>query len=382
MRNILIITCLIFLISCKENKHVQNNADIKTFAVKEKVVPRLSNLIKDDFEFIQLESNKECNIGIINKIDICNNEIFVLDAFRANSVFVFDSNGKFLRKIDKKGKGPGEYIQIYSFCIEKEGKYIYLLDVETKKVLKYFLDSFKFVKEYPLPFSPSTFEISENKDFIFYCIYKQADSYNYNLIVTSDEFKIKKRFIKQEKNKQYSVGLTSTNRGYKYGGKYVFNPLFSDILYCLSPDLELSPYLRIDFGKNGMPPDDFFNPSENILKKLGRSEYVNCYNILETNNSIFLKYFKNKKVHIGVFSKEKNMTIASCLEEEVVDDIGILSFCSPDFVFNNKYVSIIEPMILLEKENSKNLTVHSKIVNVIKSTDISDNPILMLFSTK
>ncbi|MDR1339680.1 MAG: 6-bladed beta-propeller [Prevotellaceae bacterium] len=73
-----------------------------------------------------------------------------------SSLFEFDKNGKYIRQISSLGQGPGEYIVLEEFCINKKKREIYLLDLH-KKILAYDIDTGKYLRtiNYKLDMSSS-----------------------------------------------------------------------------------------------------------------------------------------------------------------------------------------------------------------------------------
>ncbi len=109
--NIFVIVCCSS--GCKdENKEYKkkelssNNRILKMLATAE----TYENIFKLD-KIIDLETTKESLIGEIEDILILKGKkILILDKSNAK-ILLFDSNGKFITKIGKKGMGPGEYIR-------------------------------------------------------------------------------------------------------------------------------------------------------------------------------------------------------------------------------------------------------------------------------
>lgn len=88
---------------------------------------------------IILETNKDCLIGGINELQVFDGYIYILDVHRAKSLFVFDTEGRFIRKIGRLGRGPGEYIRVSDFTLDTENRFIFLQD-QGSRVHKYQLD--------------------------------------------------------------------------------------------------------------------------------------------------------------------------------------------------------------------------------------------------
>lgn len=120
MKHISIIFLLILLFSCT-SRDKSNNEGI-TYTIKladnQKTDLKYSDII-DVQKWIALDTLNECIIGDVAKIEDFNKEYYVLDKTIQKCVLVFDEHGKYLRRIGKCGQGPGEYVQIYDFTINK-----------------------------------------------------------------------------------------------------------------------------------------------------------------------------------------------------------------------------------------------------------------------
>lgn len=87
-----------------------------------------------DYLVIPLETSPNCLINEVNKIDVYNDEYYIFDR-KSASILVFDCKGGFVRRIGKKGKGPGEFIQPTSISINKEKGVLGCIDGKLKKVI-------------------------------------------------------------------------------------------------------------------------------------------------------------------------------------------------------------------------------------------------------
>ena len=90
---------------------------------------------------IILETSRNCLIGATTELQIFDSCIYLLDARVAKGLFVFDMEGRFIRKIGSLGNGPGEYAVIKDFTLDTENGVIYLLD-QRHRVHKYQLTIF------------------------------------------------------------------------------------------------------------------------------------------------------------------------------------------------------------------------------------------------
>ena len=96
----------------------------------------LSDYFKN-VQSIALEDVENGLIGKISKLIVLNESIFILDSSIAHCLFVFNREGKFIRKIGRIGKGPGEYSNLSDFTIDLDHNIIYVLDSHIQKINHY-----------------------------------------------------------------------------------------------------------------------------------------------------------------------------------------------------------------------------------------------------
>jgi len=102
--------------------------------------------ISEDIKKVELETTKDFLIGHIVQVVCGDDRVFVLDAQAGSRIHVFDLSGKFLFAINKRGRGPGEYLFIKNITADKENKHLYIVSM-SNKILRYDWDG-KFIDEY------------------------------------------------------------------------------------------------------------------------------------------------------------------------------------------------------------------------------------------
>lgn len=101
------------------------------------------NLNIKSFRVVPLETNDSCLIKYISKIEIVDSLILVLSDER---LFCFNYLGKYKYSLSNKGNGPGEYIRLNTFIVNRREKTVYLFDEYKRSILIYNLNG-KYLSE-------------------------------------------------------------------------------------------------------------------------------------------------------------------------------------------------------------------------------------------
>jgi hypothetical protein len=129
MRWYLIFGIILSLSSCQKA-----NNDWVEFGMGESEEIFISSLFSS-IETIVLETTDQSIIGEISSIKYSDDRIFILDKRRTNSVFIFDSKGEFISKIEGGWTGPGFLNYPDNIAIIDEKLFVY--DPRQNKVLSY-----------------------------------------------------------------------------------------------------------------------------------------------------------------------------------------------------------------------------------------------------
>lgn len=164
-----IINC-VFLLSCREGENSSytaegNDAYVDLSVCDDKTV--LFSDVIDSIEYMPLETGEQCLIGYITKIIPVGDTIVVVDNERANRVFLYDMNGKFIRQISSRGDSPESYVALRDVAIDKQGGRVFILDAATMRLLMFSMDG-NFIKSMKLPFVAHAMEYIGGEKMAFY----------------------------------------------------------------------------------------------------------------------------------------------------------------------------------------------------------------------
>ncbi len=143
------ITIVLFLASvlsgCKDKEHTGMVEVIKInpYEVKDEI--NLSE-IADSVIYIKLQTDSNCVMGRIHDIFIREKYIYALDVSQ-HIIFVFDKHGKLISKLDKRGKGPDEYLRLGPTFIDDNEELIEFINYSGKNpnITKYSNISFNLL---------------------------------------------------------------------------------------------------------------------------------------------------------------------------------------------------------------------------------------------
>jgi hypothetical protein len=135
--NIFLIALLSVLISC--NRKAQDfqllNPNLIHICFDSLKQKNILNEHINECCFVKLQTDENCLMNGIVKMDFDDNKIFIKDI--NTKIFVFDENGNFLNRIGKIGPGPDEQLSIDNFCLDKINKTVNVFDVYKSMICKY-----------------------------------------------------------------------------------------------------------------------------------------------------------------------------------------------------------------------------------------------------
>jgi hypothetical protein len=191
-------------------------------------------------ELIPLETRNESLIGQIRKILYYNDRYYTQDR-QQHIVHVFDKNGKFLFKIDKRGQGPGEYpflddiyINPYTGRLELlcAMGFIYDYDLDGN-----FLEMYR-VTDSHLRAVHGMIALSEDIT-VFYAAFEPHKVVYYDMH--------KKKIIHEEFEEERKLGSFTRDCFYRYNNQYHFFAPFNNRVFTVGRD-HLEEAYTFDFG--------------------------------------------------------------------------------------------------------------------------------------
>jgi hypothetical protein len=322
---------------------------------------------------IILETTLESVIRGISDLQVFKNYIFILDSYSPHKLFIFDTEGRFVRIVGNIGYGPGDYLQPNDFTIDPEKEEIYLLYAHTR-INKYNIEG-EFIEA-----------ITLDKNFANYIQYHNGklyvNSYDGYMLkeVDPETGKETNRFLKtDEYNKGWNEPYFRSNgEGFmsRLSKSPKFKLLFTDTFIAFNNN-RIEPYITLQ-------SEHLVTYSDIERVKKSEKEFSKQMTILREENKIFSfrAYFETKNhiffTYLHQYKGRKGNGVLLDLQTKA----AIKTFLFNDLVFipNTKihlplmYHAFYTPDGIYEWLDTQ--TVHENFVNFfenIKNGDLSPN---------
>ncbi|MGI5914187.1 MAG: 6-bladed beta-propeller [Bacteroidales bacterium] len=209
----------------------------------------------------------------VDKIIYKNNTFYIMDWIN-RKVVAFDKNGNPVLSLSKRGRGPGEYLQITDFDID-DNKDLWIVDGQNDLLLHY-SNNCSFIDSRKLPFEVSYIKCIKGGMLFFGLSPWNTSDYKGKKILLSDTaLNIRKSMLIYDKfvDPNYSFpsfGFTDQN------GSVLYHQPINDNVYKIDNEGEVKKIYNFDFGSRTVP-DKF---KKNI--ELYRDEFENLRTLVKS----------------------------------------------------------------------------------------------------
>ncbi len=360
------------------------------------IKPTYSNLfdispLLDTVRYVRLELTDQSIIGSIDKVIVFENQIYILDRQTA-SLMVYDSEGKFLFKILKIGQGPGEYVQLDFFDIDREKKQIVLTDLMNYWIMRYDLEG-NYISRQKIPYWSEGVAPIHNKGIALYANFrnnKEQLEDEYNLLYLDSLMRVEKAFFSYNssnfENPLVRFSIPQGGSFYYYNNDFYFFSSIESVVYQVAPQGLISKY-RFDFGKDNFDLSYLDNPNK-LKGYVDKKPYASLCNVNESDHLLFF-YISESSVPIlnrGYYSKDSGNTLCSPMftigKEEPFDGNDIATYDS----WIIAEIKVDELIDWKESVDKRKKTFQNPILKEKKALadklTLDDNSVLMFYKLK
>jgi hypothetical protein len=346
-----------------------------------------------DYDTIRLETTDDALIDQVLRLKIMNGRLFILNV-KAQSVFIFTEEGKFINKISDTGQGPKEYIRITGFETDPVHNKILISDNFSRRLFVYNEEG-KQERVIPIGFNREHIASDGADGFINFF---SSDNERY------DEPEMRKncvhfldsncRFVSARipMETQMITRLSIRSVDCHADGAIFYHPVLSDIIYCVK-DKEVYPYYRFynksDYRmlseKEKKKMTLIFGERNDFKEKLNSGYIVSWGDVIDADHYLYTIFEGIEDVHLfydkqtgksivfdsNRLSKDKN--ISNLFLKNVHCAKGDIFYSSPNSYRLNKVL-----------DDNKTLAgmPECKLKKYLQNTNVDDNPLILSFSIK
>lgn len=335
---------------------------------------KLSEITKEVPKFIFLETSDSSLIGRIDKVIFHENLIYILDVYISGGIFVFDSDGKFVKKLSSIGDGPNQYKQPLDFFIENDR--IWVLD-NGRDIKEFSLDG-KLIQSnnLKLPGGAIKFQKAKNSPITAFISGEMDD----NLIVVNEALNLinsKFPYINRDVD---MVILNSLFTNYNTNN-LIYRRNFNDTLFQINEKGDIIPYKYINYGNKTLDIKTYLSYEYSNIPHDFVNKFAITKNYWENNLNSYIVFTYRNDFWINIHDKRSQKSVLFKYDGFEND----ITFEKESFVIGTTEEYLIfqvDPQNLKKHENkfstSKGVSIPEHLFKKVAETSSQDNPILML----
>jgi hypothetical protein len=405
---------VIIPIGCNDKKQtVQPYRELVDLEIEENSVPiiiQLSNSHDHKHEFklseiatevcyIPLETNINCLIGDDFLFPKFSREHIFLEA--NGILFQFNKQGKYIRKVNKIGQGPGE-CSVRDFGIDEKNQLIYLFDNWTLSV-NIFDYNGNYIRRIKNPFenesnsSPLHMDCDKNGNILF-TFGNETGDMKYKYIAMDNEGNIlfkSTNYVTYFLNKRISLMSFGLNPIYEYKNNSFYEDIFNDTIFQINDDYSCTPIYIRDLP-NKITLEDELKMGARILDSSSFSS-KSMYSFVREDERYFYVYHtynpysKNNKKFLSRYDKQTNQLMENINPVIKNDwDGGMDITLIPERQNESEICIPLQPFEIKEvltnlhfdKSEAKYLDKKDALKSLVNRLEDDDNPVLMIIQLK
>ena len=365
----------------------EEEGGLKRIRFEEKKTKLKRSDLLEVVDMIHLETKDSSLLGYIPKLIKRPSGFYI---WSVGQIVKFDPEGRFLYRIDQRGRGPKEYQHIDAISVDGQDRYLYLHDDHLKKVICYHALTGEYVRNIMLDFRAFTFMVMpDSRHFVFYCGFSPADDLEKGrlfprFIIADSLGKVERTFVYCDKN---------VNIPDHYSAKDVFSVFdtsvycfanYSDTVFRISSALDIDPAFVLDYGNENQKKNDMLINKLTHLEKvegspegMGNEEIVVLSRIVRTaKHGLFIGGTEDKSTFwLYDWEKQEGIDLGE-VEDDLIAPFYFMDadsgyFYSPSSVFGLKEMIIDTP----EKYDAQT-------VETVKKLDEDANPVIFKIRVK
>jgi hypothetical protein len=373
MNKYLILIATFLIISCAKKNDKQESIltlDVDTLTCK----PYLASDIFSLDKITILETTPKSVMARVQQIELYNNNYYIGDVIR-QQIYIFNLKGQLIKRFNRQGKGYGEYLTITDFIVDPINKSLEILDMNTRKIFIYDIETFKFLNSYNIPFLFAHF-FAKKGNYYYFQTFRNENKIN-NKSTRSDVIAF--NYKTGEVTALFNPPIEKDNRWYE------FSPIFNiDSEHNVNFSFIWDKFIYQSVDNKAKKICEIKAPKSGINEHIIHASYNEKLDYMKSDD------FKNKRCFFRLIFKNKNYMIFSFNNQNkanhiIVNDKKIVGV---DIINDFNQIKGVE-FYLIKQLNDKLLAIilPEKIdqnSSVAKKLNISEysNPIFLILKPK
>lgn len=343
----------------------------------------IKDILDESFSIIPLETTENSVIAAIDKIEIVNDSIYILDLL-SKAVYIFDMKGNYIDKLFKLGNGPGEYVGITDMTVTDSS--IIIIDRFSLKQIEYEKSTMEILSEvfvFKEIWAMSIFQL-------FNSLYYLNDWSNspvgkYRLFSRNEGSKKINNYL-SFREVPISLGLGAFQQHYTVMDNYglvIYNG--SDFVYKITKD---SIYVEYEMRYKDEKVKYVDGKVENVFLDNKEGRVFGMSSINESDKFLFLDidaigdddytYVYNKDTGEKIIYNR--VAFNSYLDNEQIQIRRIINNRIIDW--RDAYVLSTQKEYLYSTKKFKNKEYEKRLRSVLENLNEEDNPVLFVYKLK
>lgn len=384
-RKVIILICsFCFFISC----NLQNTKEREAKFNKHLIDCSKSEMANIDTwmccKVVPLETNANSLIKQIKKVEVFDGRIVVYDG-KLDLINIYNESGKYLANINRKGKGPGEYIELNNFAINKVDSCLEICNGPKQSIQQYDFNGNYLGSKKLSGYVNDLFAVNDSGDYCFYfenqlhhidstdLLYYGNDNLESSVLLKSRPIDFS-RFTTQENP------ITSNRDDFYLVRQY--DPLIYKVR-----NGEIEPNYKLEFGENSYSYRniEMFDQYD-IIKRLEFFENLglpmNIDKLYVSDSHIHVRLCSMGWTDLYIEKGSNNVLVASHYIREKkcrLFTMDVVGAYEDMFIALNTPEDIKKSVALFKKKKLMEDKWYDKFKNLSDTLDLNDNPILVFF---
>lgn len=304
--------------ACTNSK--ESESEIKAVEVDlNKALPLTENV--QSVDVMTLKDSETGHLpGHLSKVVFRRDSIFVLDMFKDNGLYVYDSDGKIINSFVNKGEGPEEFQIVWDFNVTPNN--IILFDYRSDEPFIFLDRNLNFLRRD---------KVGDCKDHFFYDSKNDSwwfDRGNYAYDGSDSKLIYKKgsgskTMLKIPENLKNITFANWHSFAELSGDSLLYMPTTENVVYLCEPD-SAEPMYRLDFkGKwYEFKKGDTNEETNDLWNRIAEEGYVNTLDILSDGRNVLHTFNSGDRHYVLIVNTDTYASRLYYLTEEEHENLG------------------------------------------------------------